>query len=599
MRVRQLPALTFILVLFSVHASAQIIKIDPESPSWGSQINVTANPSQKVSKAQGRFYPNDLLYAMLGTAHQGVWRSSHVRMHWDGLRFSARMTVPEGSEWGNVSLSTNEKYLNIRVIFIPRMQDGTPPPGALIAAMNYGGHDRKNWKADIDSDLARNPEMGWAYKHIWGMRRIAMGNLSVEELLKDVERVAKEKKESPGLLQSLAYGYFLGGQSKKAFEVLETLCQRYPNSPYATIALDDANYQVFSHSWEDLKPEVSRLIAYVANNAPENPGFHQAGVNNYVSYLRKSPGIALESLRRLCHSWIAAAPDSPGPYLVLADALSKNAAARVEAQALVSKAIELSYQPGPGNPLVESHRSQAYHLRAQLREKDGDVIGALTDAKMAQAIAPKGDTADLDLEAELWGRLGRPDRVESTAIEAYRRGSLAAEKILKTLYRARTGSEDGFQEYFIAKLTGEKEPDRNLELAPEFEATTLDGNRISLKGLKGKAVVLNFWFINCGPCRGEMPELNKIVEEFKDRVRFLAFASDSTPALKGFLKENSFKYEIIPGDGAKFSGSYKVEGFPTHFLIDQNGRIAWEARGAHPDNIKRLRAMIQRTLDGR
>ncbi len=111
--------------------------------------------------------------------------------------------------------------------------------------------------------------------------------------------------------------------------------------------------------------------------------------------------------------------------------------------------------------------------------------------------------------------------------------------------------------------------------------------------------MLNFWFINCGPCRGEIPELNKLVGEFTDRVRFLAFASDPAPALKDFLKANLFEYEIIPGDGAKFSGSYKVEGFPTHFLIDQNGRIAWEARGANPDNIKRLRAMIQRTLDGR
>ncbi len=59
-------------------------------------------------------------------------------------------------------------------------------------------------------------------------------------------------------------------------------------------------------------------------------------------------------------------------------------------------------------------------------------------------------------EAELWGRLGRQDRVEVIAIEAHRHGSLAAEKILRTLYRERTGSEDGFQEYFISRLTGEK-----------------------------------------------------------------------------------------------------------------------------------------------
>lgn len=582
-------------VMFSGIARAQF-KLEPASPTWGAEVTITVDPSGIHGPDATLSYRSDVVYTVMGTLHQGLWRSSFVRMSWDGAKFVSRMTVPEGCEYGEVTFSTNEEYLNMGQIFIPKSKDGAIPPGALIAALLYGVSDRKNWKSDIETEFSKGADLSWAYQCVWGARYIAMRNISTEELLRDVERVEKENKENPALLKSLSYGYFLAGEPKKAFELLERLCSRYPDSPYAVMALHDADYQTFSSHLEDLRSEVLRLYAEIANKAPGNPGFRQSVSS--VGFLCKASGISIDSIRKLSREWSTAEPGNMGPYLILSDALMKSGAA-AEAEELATRAIEVSYLPHPAYLEDEIYLGQAYRLRAKLRTQRADFIDALADAKMAQALAPPGSTEDLDAEVELWNRLGHPGKAENMALEAYRHGSLAAENFLRTLYTTRVGSEEGFQDYFIARLTGTNPPAKSSAPAPDFEATTLDGARVRLEDLRGKIVVLNFWFINCGPCRGEIPELNKVVDEFKDRVRFLAFAVDSASALKDFLKENTFRYEIIPGESVKFAGDYAVEGYPTHFIIDQNGKIAWEARGASPDNIQRLRAMLQRLLSNR
>ena len=60
---------------------------------------------------------------------------------------------------------------------------------------------------------------------------------------------------------------------------------------------------------------------------------------------------------------------------------------------------------------------------------------------------------------------------------------------------------------------------------PDFSAVDMNGKTYSLSSLKGKIVVINFWFVECKPCLIEMPDLNEIVEKYKsEEVVFLAFA---------------------------------------------------------------------------
>ncbi len=128
--------------------------------------------------------------------------------------------------------------------------------------------------------------------------------------------------------------------------------------------------------------------------------------------------------------------------------------------------------------------------------------------------------------------------------------------------------------------------------AVDFDLTDLKGKKYKLTELKGKVVVLNFWFVECKPCVMEMPELNELVEEFKGKeVVFLAIAINKKEQLKKFLKTTEFDYHIIP-NGQVLSDSYGVTGFPTNVIIDQNGIFQYVSKGIGPNN----KANLQRKL---
>ncbi len=119
--------------------------------------------------------------------------------------------------------------------------------------------------------------------------------------------------------------------------------------------------------------------------------------------------------------------------------------------------------------------------------------------------------------------------------------------------------------------------------APDFDVQDLDGAALKLSALRGKVVVLNFWFIACPPCRAEMPALNQLVQHFEGReVVFIGFAADPSDALRDFLQTHEFEYQVVP-DATPIAELYVVRGAPTHVVIDQDGRFAKIVYGAIGD----------------
>ncbi|MDA2924619.1 redoxin domain-containing protein [Acidobacteria bacterium AH-259-L09] len=132
--------------------------------------------------------------------------------------------------------------------------------------------------------------------------------------------------------------------------------------------------------------------------------------------------------------------------------------------------------------------------------------------------------------------------------------------------------------------------------APFFNVTSLEGRRFNLNQLLGKVVVLNFWFINCPPCRHEIPGLNKLVDELEGKdVICLAFALDGKEALRHFLQKTEFKYHVIP-NSQEIAKQFKVSSFPTHIIIDKDGRINSVLFGGAEHREKDLLLLIERLL---
>ncbi|MDR7371094.1 TlpA disulfide reductase family protein [Flavobacterium aquidurense] len=109
--------------------------------------------------------------------------------------------------------------------------------------------------------------------------------------------------------------------------------------------------------------------------------------------------------------------------------------------------------------------------------------------------------------------------------------------------------------------------------APDFQVKDLDGKIWSLKELRGKTIILNFWFISCAPCIKEIPELNKLVGEYKNKeVIFLGLTYNTSQHVHNFLKKSAFNFTQLPNSG-EISKKYNVFYFPTSFVIDKNGII--------------------------
>ncbi|MFT6054344.1 MAG: peroxiredoxin [Roseivirga sp.] len=105
-----------------------------------------------------------------------------------------------------------------------------------------------------------------------------------------------------------------------------------------------------------------------------------------------------------------------------------------------------------------------------------------------------------------------------------------------------------------------------------FVEKNLTEESLSLDELKGTVVVLNFCFIGCKPCQVEISELEEPVEKYKGQnVKFIAFALDDETALKRFLTRKKFNDDIVVC-ARNVAATYKVSGYPSHFLIDKEGK---------------------------
>lgn len=115
----------------------------------------------------------------------------------------------------------------------------------------------------------------------------------------------------------------------------------------------------------------------------------------------------------------------------------------------------------------------------------------------------------------------------------------------------------------------------NLERAPEIELKNVTGAPFRLSELRGRVVILNFWATWCIPCRSEIPDLNALHHDLESQGLSVVGVlwKDADADLAAFHQEIKQDYNLVVGDdptGEKFGG---VQGLPTTFIIDREGRI--------------------------
>ncbi len=127
---------------------------------------------------------------------------------------------------------------------------------------------------------------------------------------------------------------------------------------------------------------------------------------------------------------------------------------------------------------------------------------------------------------------------------------------------------------------------------PSFQFTDLQGTTYNNENTKGKIVVVKCWFIKCRSCVAEFPELNGLVDNYRNRqdMLFISLASDPKDQLEKFLTEKKFSYQVVPEQGDFMERNLGITTYPTHYVIDKNGIIEKVTNSA-AEMIPKLKAM--------
>ena len=135
--------------------------------------------------------------------------------------------------------------------------------------------------------------------------------------------------------------------------------------------------------------------------------------------------------------------------------------------------------------------------------------------------------------------------------------------------------------------------------APDFTLAARDGGTVSLSGLKGQVVMVNFWATWCGPCRQEMPHLEALYQRYSDlgfTLLGVNVEEDSSGA-DDFLAETPVSFPILFDPSSKVSELYDVVAMPSTVIVDREGNMRFIHHGYKPgyenDYQSQIRALLR------
>ena len=170
--------------------------------------------------------------------------------------------------------------------------------------------------------------------------------------------------------------------------------------------------------------------------------------------------------------------------------------------------------------------------------------------------------------------------------EIYTKLNLPKSEFEKIKQAASTAAIKKLQEEIIAKYGDTK--------AIDFTLVNLEGKNVKLSDYRGKVIVLDFWATWCGPCRASFPNMQKLVNEYKNKnVEFFfidTWQEGNPPAINKevakFITDTKYTFNVLFDYKREIVTKYKIEGIPTKIVIDKNGDFL--SINSSEDNLKAL-----------
>ena len=169
-------------------------------------------------------------------------------------------------------------------------------------------------------------------------------------------------------------------------------------------------------------------------------------------------------------------------------------------------------------------------------------------------------------------------------IEVYSEPEISKIKV-KDLLNSNKKNSTIENEYFV------KVGDKSID----FSVQMIDGKLMKLSELKGKVVLLNFWATWCPPCVAEMPSIQKLYDDYKDKVEFVFVSNEDWTTIDTFYKDKGYDlptYNIL----SKVPDQLVSNSIPATFVIDKNGVIVVDKKGPADWNSHKIRSLLDELL---
>lgn len=137
-----------------------------------------------------------------------------------------------------------------------------------------------------------------------------------------------------------------------------------------------------------------------------------------------------------------------------------------------------------------------------------------------------------------------------------------------------------FQNSSPAVVQAEVGTETGME-APDFTLKNMNDKEVSLSDYRGQKVFLNFWASWCPPCREEMPDMQKLHEEYEEEVTILAVnIGENKSTAANFMMQNGLNFSVLLDTDKSTAQNYLVRGIPTSYFLNEDGIITNKVVGA-------------------